>query len=307
MTAPEPRVPVIDMWAPFVPSAEVIDDLREGFPVELLSYFEVFTKTTISAEQFGAYAESLRRTDDQILDSLDDAGITRSLITGFDERSTCGVTFVHTASVAAVAARYPDRFLPFAGADILAGDSAVDEFERWVVEHGFRGLSLRPFMIGRPASDPAYFPCYAKCVELGVPVSIHTSADWTRTRLSDLGHPRHIDDVACRFPELTILMSHGGYPWVLQACLIAWKHPNVYLELAAHRPKYFASPGAGWEPLMRFGQTTIRNKIVYGTGGFLINRPYLQLCDEMRALPVPREVLEDWLWRNATRVLRLDT
>lgn len=307
MTAPEPRVPVIDMWAPFVPSAEVIDDLREGFPVELLSYFEVFTKTTISAEQFGAYAESLRRTDDQILDSLDDAGITRSLITGFDERSTCGVTFVHNALVAAVAARYPDRFLPFAGADILAGDSAVDEFERWVVEHGFRGLSLRPFMIGRPASDPAYFPCYAKCVELGVPVSIHTSADWTRTRLSDLGHPRHIDDVACRFPELTILMSHGGYPWVLQACLIAWKHPNVYLELAAHRPKYFASPGAGWEPLMRFGQTTIRNKIVYGTGGFLINRPYLQLCDEMRALPVPREVLEDWLWRNATRVLRLDT
>lgn len=307
MTAPEPRVPVIDMWAPFVPSAEVIDDLREGFPVELLSYFEVFTKTTISAEQFGAYAESLRRTDDQILDSLDDAGITRSLITGFDERSTCGVTFVHNASVAAVAALYPDRFLPFAGADILAGDSAVDEFERWVVEHGFRGLSLRPFMIGRPASDPAYFPCYAKCVELGVPVSIHTSADWTRTRLSDLGHPRHIDDVACRFPELTILMSHGGYPWVLQACLIAWKHPNVYLELAAHRPKYFASPGAGWEPLMRFGQTTIRNKIVYGTGGFLINRPYLQLCDEMRALPVPREVLEDWLWRNATRVLRLDT
>lgn len=307
MTAPEPRVPVIDMWAPFVPSAEVIDDLREGFPVELLSYFEVFTKTTISAEQFGAYAESLRRTDDQILDSLDDAGITRSLITGFDERSTCGVIFVHNASVAAVAARYPDRFLPFAGADILAGDSAVDEFERWVVEHGFRGLSLRPFMIGRPASDPAYFPCYAKCVELGVPVSIHTSADWTRTRLSDLGHPRHIDDVACRFPELTILMSHGGYPWVLQACLIAWKHPNVYLELAAHRPKYFASPGAGWEPLMRFGQTTIRNKIVYGTGGFLINRPYLQLCDEMRALPVPREVLEDWLWRNATRVLRLDT
>lgn len=104
MTAPEPRVPVIDMWAPFVPSAEVIDDLREGFPVELLSYFEVFTKTTISAEQFGAYAESLRRTDDQILDSLDDAGITRSLITGFDERSTCGVTFVHNASVAAVAA-----------------------------------------------------------------------------------------------------------------------------------------------------------------------------------------------------------
>jgi len=305
MTA-EPTVPVIDMWAPIVPSAEVIDDLRAGFPAEQLQYLEVFTKATISAEQFSDYADTLRRNDDQILDSLDAAGITLSLITGFDEKSTCGVTFVHNASVAALAARYPDRFLPFAGADIMAGGSALDEFERLVREHGFRGLSLRPFMIGQPATDPAYFPFYAKCVELGVPLSIHTSANWTRTRRSDLGHPRHIDEVACRFPELNILMSHGGYPWVLEACLIAWKHPNVYLELAAHRPKYFTAPGAGWDPLMRFGQTTIRNKIIYGTGAFLINRPYAQLCDEMRALPLQRDVLEDWLWRNATQLLHLD-
>jgi predicted TIM-barrel fold metal-dependent hydrolase len=57
---------------------------------------------------------------------------------------------------------------------------------------------------------------------------------------------------------------------------------------------------------MRFGQTTIRKKIVYGTGAFLINRPYVQLCDEMRALPLQREVLEDWLWRNAARLLQHD-
>ncbi|CAM4293983.1 putative metal-dependent hydrolase of the TIM-barrel fold protein [Mycobacterium basiliense] len=306
MTPAEPRVPVVDMWAPVVPSTEIIDDLRAGFPAELLSYFAVFSKQAISAEVFSDYVATRRCSDEHILQSLDDAAITRSLITGFDEKSTCGVTFVNNTPVAALAARHPERFIPFAGADIMAGSSAVDEFECWVLEHGFRGLSLRPFMIGRPASDPAYSPFYAKCIELGVPLSIHTSANWTRTRPSDLGHPRHIDDVACRFPELTILMSHGGYPWVLEACLIAWKHPNVYLELAAHRPKYFASTGTGWEPLMRFGQTTIRDKVIYGSGGFLFNRPYAQLCDEMRALPVRREVLEDWLWRNATRLLRLD-
>jgi len=146
---------------------------------------------------------------------------------------------------------------------------------------------------------------YAKCVELGIPLSIHTSANWTRTRASDLGHPRHIDEVACHFPELTILMSHAGYPWVLEACLVAWKHPNVYLELGAHRPKYVAAAGAGWEALMLFGQTTIRDKVVYGTGAFLINRPYVQLCDEMRALPITSDVLEAWLWRNAARILNL--
>lgn len=296
---------VIDMWAPIVPSAEIVEDLCSGFPAEQLQYLEVFTKTRVSEEEFGAYIQSRRLADDEILAALDEAGVTYSLITGFDERSTCGVTFVHNESVAALVDRHPDRFIAFAGVDIMRGNSALAELEHWVTERGFRGLSLRPFMIGRPATDRAYFPFYAKCVELGIPLSIHTSANWTRTRPSELGHPRHIDEVACHFPDLTILMSHAGYPWVLEACLVAWKHPNVYLELGAHRPKYFATPGAGWEPLLRFGQTTIRDKVVYGSGAFLINRPYRQLCDEMRALPVEPMALEDWLWRNAARLLDL--
>src|SRR5437660_952643 len=90
-----------------------------------------------------------------------------------------------------------------------------------------------------PEEQLDYYPVFEKCAELQVPVSIHTSANWTSTRSSDLGHPRHLDQVACDFPSLRLIMSHGGYPWVLEACLVAWKHPNVYLELGAHRPKYF--------------------------------------------------------------------
>ena len=149
------------------------------------------------------------------------------LITGFDERSSCGETWVANECIAPIATRYPDRFIPYAGADVLAGMSAVREFAYWVRERGFRGLSLRPFMIGVPADDRRYYPLYAKCVELGVPVSIHTSANWTTMRDSDLGHPRHLDVVAGDFPELTIIISHGGYPWVLEAVLLAWKHPRV--------------------------------------------------------------------------------
>jgi hypothetical protein len=42
-------------------------------------------------------------------------------------------------------------------------------------------------------------------------------------------------------------MSHAGYPWVLEAVLLAWKYEHVYLELAAHRPRYLAEAGTGWE------------------------------------------------------------
>lgn len=85
--APEDSTPtpVIDMWAPIVPATEIVDDLRAGFPAEQLRYLEVFTKTRLTTEQFAAYAESLRRSDDAILAELDAAGIRLSLITGFDD------------------------------------------------------------------------------------------------------------------------------------------------------------------------------------------------------------------------------
>src|SRR5947199_335236 len=138
---------------------------------------------------------------------------------------------------------------------------------------------------------------------LGVPLSIHTSANWTTTAVNDLGHPRHIDVVARDFPELKIVMSHAGYPWVLEAVLLAWKYPNVYLELAAHRPKYLAEPGTGWEPLLRFGQNTIADKVLFGTGWFLLGRPPVDIVAEFRALPVKPAVMDRWLGGNAARLL----
>jgi len=299
-------IPAIDMWAPIVPARDVMAYVADHFPPPQLGYLRVFWKGEATLETFRQAAHAVTCDDEQIIASLDAAHITRTLITGFDEASTGGTAFVINDVVAAVAERHPDRFVPFAGADIMRGTEAVKSVERWVRERGFRGLSLRPFMINLPADDRHYYPFYEKCVELGVPVSIHASANWTMSRPSDLGHPRHFDQVACDFPDLQLILSHGGYPWVLEACLLAWKHPNVYLELAAHRPKYFTAPGAGWEPLLRYGQTTIQDKILYGSGAFLIGRAPAELLAEFRALPIKREVMEKWLWRNAARLLKLE-
>ena len=300
-------IPVIDMWAPVVPSREIMEHMADHFPEPQLGYLRVFWRGEASAGAFRQTAQALASDDAGVLASLDAANISRALITGLDEASTGGTTFVTNESVAAIAARHPQRFIPFAGVDIMCGAEAVRALEFWVRERRFKGLSLRPFMIGLPADDRHYDPFYEKCVELGVPLSIHASANWTTCRPSDLGHPRHFDVVACDFPELKLILSHAGYPWVLEACLLAWKHPNVYLELAAHRPKYFTAPGAGWEPLLRFGQTTIQDKVLYGTGAFLLGRSAAELLAEFRALPIKSDVMEKWLWRNAARLLGLDT
>ena len=79
----------------------------------------------------------------------------------------------------------------------------------------------------------------------------------------------------------------------------------MYLELAAHRPKYLAEPGTGWEPLLRFGQSTIADKVLYGSGAFLLQRPLADLVSEFRALPVKPAVMERWLYGNAEKILGL--
>src|SRR5262245_18535656 len=293
------------MWAPIVPSREMARAFAQGFPEPMLGYLRVFFGREPTLAMARGLGESMARDDAEILAALDEAGISQQLVTGFDEATTAGSTFVPNQVVAALAERHPDRFLPFAGADVGRAAPALRELEQLVREREFRGLSLRPFMIGAPPSDRRYYPFFAKCVELGIPVSVHASANWTTTRPSDLGHPRHFDQVACDFPELALILSHAGYPWVLEACLLAWKHPNVYLELSAHRPRYFTAPGAGWEPLLRYGQTTIQDKILYGTGAFLLGRRPAELVAEMRRLPVEPAVLAKWLGGNARRLLRL--
>jgi predicted TIM-barrel fold metal-dependent hydrolase len=294
---------VIDMWAPILPVPEVMEHVVENFPDAMLGYLRVFWKHAPTQESLRDYLRQVTLPLEGVLAALDKAGIAQTLITGFDEQTSAGKVFVPNALVAPLAERHPDRFIPFAGVDILQGGKALRELEHWVRERGFRGLSLRPFMIGLPADDRHYYPFYAKCVELGVPLSIHTSANWSTQAINTLGHPQNLDPVARDFPELKIIMSHAGYPWVLEAVLLAWKYPNVYLELAAHRPKYLAALGTGWEPLLRFGQSTIADKVLFGTGWFLLGRSPADILAEFRALPVKPAVLERWLGVNARALL----
>jgi hypothetical protein len=62
-------------------------------------------------------------------------------------------------------------------------------------------------------------------------------------------------------------------------------------------------PGTGWEPLLRFGQSTIQDKVLFGSGWFLLGRPPAVVLEEFRALPIKPEVMEKWLWRNAQALL----
>ena len=131
----------IDMWAPIVPMPEVMAHVADNFPKEMVGYLRVFYKREPRLDEFSAAAKALKMPEADVIAALDAAGLDRSLITGFDEFSSCGKTFIPNDLVAGIAERHPDRFIPFAGADLGRGMPAVREFEGLVRDHGFEGLS----------------------------------------------------------------------------------------------------------------------------------------------------------------------
>jgi predicted TIM-barrel fold metal-dependent hydrolase len=233
---------------------------------------------------------------DAYVDTLGKLGIVRSVPFGItNEEQT------------AILRRYPDRFIGLARISInqFKGMTGVRELERLVREEGFQALGVSALVDMIPASDRRYYPLYTKAAELGIPVRIYSSMNYANDRPYDLGHPRHLDQVAMDFPELRIIGGLGGWPWVNEMVAIVRRHPNLHMDTSAHRAKYLGQPGSGWEMLMQLGNTLIQDKVLVGLSAGLVGQPYETLIDEYLSLPLKDSVKEKWLYGNAARVFGL--
>jgi hypothetical protein len=204
-------------------------------------------------------------------------------------------------AVAEIVAAHPDRFAAgFLCVNPLADDDMAEVVERGVRESGFKGVNIQPFACRLRANNRRFYPVYAKCRELGVPVTLHTSINFSTNRPIDYGRPVYLDEVACDFPGLTLIANHGGWPWVAEMAAVAWKHPHVYIEIGAVAPKYIGTPGTGWEPLMVYGNSMLQDRILFATDNML---PAARCVEELHALPLKESVKAKWLGMNAARLL----
>jgi len=205
--------------------------------------------------------------------------------------------------LAGIVHQHPDKLIGFAGVDPRKGTSAVREVERSINELGLKGVCLAPFQFHARPSDRLYYPIYAKCVELNVPVWINTGIHWAIDCPIEIQRPIYLDEVAIDFPELKIIAGHGGWPWINEMVAIAWKHRNIYIETSATRPKHIGTPDSGWETLIYFGNRTIQDKVVFGSEWTVLGMPIADVIAEVRALPLREEVKEKWLYHNAASLL----
>ncbi|MDF1662116.1 MAG: amidohydrolase family protein [Planctomycetota bacterium] len=201
-------------------------------------------------------------------------------------------------TVAEALARYPDRFLGLASVNLYKPMEAVRELRDCVKNLGFKGLRMLPWLWSLPPNDRRYYPLYAECVELGVPFCLQVGHSGP-LKPSEPGRPiPYLDEVACDFPELTIVGGHIGYPWTTEMIALATKYENVYIDTSAYKPSRYP------EELIQFMKTNGREKVLFGS-----NYPMIQPAEclkELDSLNFDAKIKELFLYKNAKKVFSID-
>jgi len=254
-----------------------------------------------AVKKFGRTIEL--RTFEQMLDEYARCDVEKLVLFAWDAETTSHMPRVTNEFVAKVADQYPERIIGFASVDPHK-KSAVKDFEYAIRELSLVGLKLHPQVQAFEPNDPAYYPLYSKCVELGVPVTFHTGSTYwgagleggggIKLRFSD---PMLLDDVAADFPDLKLIMAHPGWPWQDEQLAIATHKNNVYIDLSGWSPKYF-------QPLLITYMTKmIPQKFLFGTDYPMLS-PQRWLLD-FEGLGLSSEIKSMVLRENAKNLLKL--
>jgi predicted TIM-barrel fold metal-dependent hydrolase len=233
----------------------------------------------------------------EIMAAMEKRGVELAVITGRD----CEVTYGFPAnnnSVLEFVKAYPKQFVGFWGIDPHKGMKAVHEIVHAVNELGMRGIATDPYLAHIPPHEARYYPLYSKCCELNIPVFITTAPPPQVPRaVMDYIDPRHVDIVARDFPELTIIMSHGGYPFVNEAIFACMRNANVYMDLS----EYELAPMA--DVYVQALNTVIGDKVVFASA-----HPFVEQEEAIRiykSLPLKDDVRRKVMYDNARRILGL--
>lgn len=233
----------------------------------------------------------------EIVKDLNERNVEIAVITGRDCEKTYGVP-ANNKSVLEFCNAYPEKFIGFYGLDPHKGMDAVRELEHAVKKLDMKGAAVDPYLAQIYPNDAKYYPIYAKCCELDIPI-IFTTGPATLVDGAIMDHvaPRYIDFVARDFPELKIVISHGGYPWVNEAIFVTQRNANVFLEVS----EFELAPQA--EAYIQAANTIIPDQFIFASA-----HPFVEQKDALKIykkLPFSKEVRKKVMYRNARRLLSL--
>ena len=240
------------------------------------------------------------QTVEDLLHQMDAQGVDHAIVHAEHEYGDMADAL--NQAVAGMVSQYPERFTGI-------GTVSLENFNmpkvlRQVddcVELGMIGLSMEPAFFGMTLDEKKLYPIYAKAMENNLLVALHTGINYTTHQPMAGENPILLDQLACHFPDLTIVASHGGWPWINEMVAVARKHPQVFIEFGGIAPKYVAAQGGGWEVMHRFMNSVLKDQILYGTDWPTMD--HKRTLAEWREMDLKPEVFERLLVGNALELL----
>ncbi len=247
---------------------------------------------------------ALEMSVDDHLQRMDDLGIDKAFLIGIDATTALGFN-VDMADMAKMVRDHPSRFIGVPGIDPMKGVAqAVDDIQR-AKDLGHSGVKFFP-CFGWDPTDTKFDPLYQRLMDCSMFFVMHVGSQiMPRTRLKYCS-PLMIDEVAYRFPDLRIIETHLGWPWIGEALIVARKNNNVFCDFSGLVPKIHIGENIDHTANVgsyRLAEIQLPDKLLFGSDA--PHGSQKDIIDMVRALPVAEEVKQKWLYDNAVRFLDL--
>jgi predicted TIM-barrel fold metal-dependent hydrolase len=241
-------------------SAEIVDHLVNAFTPDRRAVWE---------RAVGDQGIPLKVVQDEgddfadpaaMVERMDELGIATLVLPTGDvgPHPTYDAVTTRWAELEAMAGAHPGRFAAALVVDPTTGMAGVREGRARLEEPYVVGLWIHTHSWDRRLDHADWYPWYALCSELDVPVAMQAGTSGG-LMASECGRPIGIDRPALYFPDTRFVLSHMGWPWVQEAVAMALKFPNVYLGTGAYPPRH-------WDPaVVQFLRGPGRRKVLFGS------------------------------------------
>ncbi len=206
--------------------------------------------------------------------------------------------------------RGPDRFLAYPDLRKANLQPTVKEFDSRFSAREWDGIGeIRTVYNGLRPTDPDLWQYYETANRHDVPVFWHTGGSFPGTTRRqpefrmEIGRPLNWEDILVKYPDLRVVLVHGGYPFLDEMLAVIRQYPSVYIDIGAivhifpkqEFYRYFGTLiNAGFGRRILFGSDQMGWP---ETIGYSVN--------VVKDAPWPEEVKRDILYNNAARFLRL--
>ncbi len=261
----------------------------------------VFDTMRKTMAEFDALAKRLEDPQN-LLEHLDQVGVERACLINYAAPEVMGLGLDVAAFVSKYASEDPKRLIAFGGVHPRYTKDPEADVERLASKLELRGIKMHPphqlfapnaYVDGRM---PSLWRIYRAAERLHLPIMFHTGTSVFPGARSKFGDPMALDDVATDFPDLTILMAHGGRPfWCDAAYWLVRAHPNIYLDTSSIPPARLLE----WFPQIE----KIADRVLFGSDWPGPGIPGIkEELDGMRALPLSDAFKEKYFVTNARKI-----